>query len=187
MNDGKALNLGLHNERMNYSRKVLFGTHTQLHLEDYIVIPEEYKRNVVRCRIIYTDSFLSIEFSHYKQTKTRSLKLVDGRLLKYDHKYLDRNGLISLIDKNAADDILIVKDKCITDTSYSNIAFTDGLKWYTPDTPLLPGTMRKLLLHQGLIEEKRITTNDIHLYTHFRMINAMLGFDAPMLPVSNIL
>jgi hypothetical protein len=46
--------------------------------------------------------------------------------------------------------------------------------------------MRELLLRKRMITEERLTVEEINRFTHFRLINAMLGFDAPILPVSNI-
>ena len=52
--------------------------------------------------------------------------------------------------RGACDEILIIKDGHITDTSISNIVFRlpDGW-WLTPFTPLLKGIMRTYLLESG--------------------------------------
>jgi len=179
-------NLALHEERMNRSRRQLFGNNDLLKLSDYITVPDADKDSITRCRVIYDKSVSSIEFSPYIPANIKTLKTVNAGTLTYDHKYLDRSRLTALIDKRTADDILIIKDGCVTDVSYANIVFTDGERWITPDTPLLHGTMRELLLRKGVIKMNKITINDIPLFTHFKLINAMLGFDAPLLPVTNI-
>ena len=171
---------------MNRSRRQLFGNNDLLKLSDYITVPDADKDSITRCRVIYDKSVSSIEFSPYIPANIKTLKTVYAGTLTYDHKYLDRSRLTALIDKRTADDILIIKDGCVTDVSYANIVFTDGERWITPDTPLLHGTMRELLLRKGVIKMDKITINDISLFTHFKLINAMLGFDAPLLPVSNI-
>jgi len=187
ISDGKPENLYLHNERLNHSRKLLFGKSDQLKLEDYINVPENAKKGLFRCRVIYSDSVISIEYTPYIPAKIKTLKKVYADSLKYDHKFLNRTTLLSLIDKNVADDIVIVRNGLITDTSYANIVFTDGKKWVTPDTPLLKGTMRAFLLSKGIITEERITINDLSRFTHLRMINAMLGFAATDISVSSII
>ncbi|MBI5008087.1 MAG: aminotransferase class IV [Bacteroidia bacterium] len=187
ISDGKPENLYLHNERLNHSRKQLFGKNDQLKLEDYINVTENLKKGLFRCRVIYSDDVISVEFSQYVPAVIKTLKKVNADWLKYDHKFLDRTPLLSLIDKNVADDILIVQNGFITDTSYANIVFTDGERWVTPDSPLLKGTMRAFLLGTGKIFEDRITINDLSRFTHLRMINAMLGFAAPLIPVSSII
>jgi 4-amino-4-deoxychorismate lyase len=76
-----------------------------------------------------------------------SLKLVEDNTISYRHKYSDRSHLLELMNmRGDCDDILIVKDGYITDTSFSNIVFFDGDKWVTPARPLLRGTMRESLL-----------------------------------------
>lgn len=185
--DGKPENLVLHDKRMNLSRQKLFGSDKELHLSGFIKVPGEYKGGTVRCRVTYGNSMISTEFSHYIRANIKTLKLVHAGALKYDLKYLDRSALTSLINKDLADDILIVKDGFITDTSFTNIAFKDGGSWKTPDTPLLSGTMREKLLNEGIIIAERITVDDLNRFSHFRLFNSMLGFDSPVLPVSNIL
>jgi len=180
-------NLALHDERMNRSRHELFGMDDLLNLSDYITVPEAPEDSVLRCRVIYSAKINSVEFSQYTPANTRTLKIVNAGNLVYNHKYLDRSHLTALIDKSAADDILVVRNDCITDASYANIVFTDSRFWLTPDAPLLNGTMRETLIRKKIIAEERITINDLQLFTHFRLINAMLGFDAPLLPISNII
>ena len=184
---GEPRNLFMHDERMNRSRRKLFGKNDLLKLSDYVTVPDDAKERMTRCRVIYSTSVNSIEFSPYIPANIKTLKIVDAGTLVYDHKYLDRSRITALIDKNTADDILIMKNGCVTDASIANIVFTDGRCWITPDTPLLCGTMREMLLLTGVIKEARITINDLSLFTHFRLINAMLGFEAPLRPISNII
>jgi len=185
--EGEPQNLYLHDERMNRSRHILFGLSDHLKLSDYLLVPDHAKNGTVRCRVTYEATFTSIEFLPYTPAKISSLKLIEAAALVYGHKYLDRQPLTALIDKTIADDILVVQNACITDASYANIVFTDGRLWITPDKPLLCGTMRELLLRKGVIKQEPIRVDDIPRFTHFRLINAMLGFDAPLLPVKNII
>lgn len=185
--DGEPVNLALHEKRMNSSRRKLFGKDDILQLSEVIQVPDEFKTGLIRCRVIYETTFKSIEFSPYFPAQIKTLKLVNADSLSYDLKYLDRSCLSALINKSIADDILIIKEGCITDSSFANIVFTDGKFWYTPDTPLLCGTMREKLISEGIIETQRITVDDLSQFTHFRLINAMLGFGSALLPISNII
>jgi 4-amino-4-deoxychorismate lyase len=185
--DGNPCNLGLHDVRMNRSRQMLYGLNDELRLSEYIRVPEECRSGVFRCRVVYGHDVVSTEFNPYSPAAIKTLKLVHANTLTYDFKYLDRSSLTGLINRDEADDILIIKNWCVTDSSYANIVFTDGQKWVTPDTPLLCGTMRERLLLDGVIEAERITVDDLGRFTHFRLINAMLGFCAPLLPAKNII
>ena len=187
ISDGTPQNLFLHEERMNLSRRKLFGSVSCICLAEHIHVPEDCLTGVYRCRVIYDESVVSVEFIPYQPAAVRTLKVVSADEIEYSLKYLDRTCLTGLIDREVADDVLIIKNGFVTDTSYSNIVFTDGRQWITPDTPLLCGTMREKLLLEGTIREEGITVDDLGRFTDFRLINAMLGFDAPLLPVSNII
>lgn len=175
----------MHEKRMNLSKQKLMGNDDTLRLSEYIQAPGD--ADLYKCRIIYGSSVVSVEYTIYAPAKVKTLKLVEAGKLKYDLKYLDRSQLTGLIDKTIADDILIVRNGCITDASFANIVFTDGKQWITPDTPLLRGTMREKLLIEGVISTGRITIENLARFTHFRLINAMLGFGSPVLEVCNIL
>jgi 4-amino-4-deoxychorismate lyase len=183
---GIPLNLSFHEERMNRSRFALFGKTDFIALADQLSIPPPNSK-IIRCKVIYEQSVLSVAYSQYEPAKISTLKLVDAGTLDYEYKYLDRNQLTSLIDKSVADDILIVRNGCIADASFANITFTDGKHWFTPDTPLLKGTMREYLLKTGIIQTERITADNLKQFTFFRLINAMLGFYGPLVPVTNII
>ncbi len=187
ISDGTPQNLFLHEKRMNASRRKLFGSTGDISLAEHILVPDDCLKGIYRCRVIYEESIKSVEFSPYRPAAIRTLKLVHADDIDYSLKYLDRSCLTGLIDRGVADDVLIIRNGFVTDTSYSNIVFTDGSHWVTPDTPLLHGTMREKLLREGAIKEEGITVADLGRFTHFRLINAMLGFDAPLLPAVNII
>ena len=85
-----------------------------------------------------------------------------GRRIGLPLKYADRSALARLLQRrDDCDEILIVRDGAITDTSYSNVAFFDGRKYVTPDTFLLNGTRRQYLLGTGVLTERRITPSDL--------------------------
>jgi 4-amino-4-deoxychorismate lyase len=77
----------------------------------------------------------------------------------------------------SADEILIIKNGFVTDTSFSNIVFFDGIKWITPSTYLLNGTQRQQLLQQGAIIEEEIRPSDLKHFRFAKLINAMLDLE----------
>lgn len=186
INDGVIRNLPLHEERMNRSRRDLFGKNNIVKLSDHILVPAALSIGVTKCRIIYGPDIISTEFFPYFRAEVNTLKMIETSSVIYNHKYLDRSRLNALIDKNIADDIIIIKNGFVTDCSYANIVFTDGEQWITPDTPLLHGVMRERLLQEGIIREERIKVKDLSLFSHFRLINAMLEFESPIQPMRNI-
>lgn len=176
--NGKLCNIESHTKRFNEARREVFGLNEFLDLSQAIEIPKSLSNAISKCRVLYSSQIESIEFQEYTPRAVKSLKIVDGGDIDYHLKYENRESLNKLLlNKGVADDILIVKDGFITDTSFSNIAFFDGEQWYTPDTYLLNGTMRQTLLANGRLKEASITPFDLSKYTDIKMINAMLDFD----------
>jgi len=105
------------------------------------------------------------------------LQVVIDETLKYPLKYENRDMLNTLVTQNShADDILIVQDTKVTDTSIANVAFYDGTSWFTPKTPLLHGTTRARLLDEGKLITKDIFLDSLQNYTKIAIMNAMIGF-----------
>lgn len=131
-----------------------------------------------KCRIVYTPRLVqSIEFVPYSPRRIEKLKLIYCDTIDYSRKYADRELLEQLYScREDCDDILVIRNGYVTDTSFSNILFCRDGNWFTPSTFLLNGTMRQSLLSEGTVRECSIRMEDIPTYTHFALINAMLPF-----------
>ena len=104
-----------------------------------------------------------------------SLRLVVCNDIGYAYKSADRRRLEALAaQRGEADEVVIVKNGLLTDTSYSNIALFDGSRWVTPRQPLLRGTMRQSLLDDGVLTEQDIKAEDWNRYRQVSLINAMM-------------
>lgn len=176
--DRKLCNISFHNERLNRSRKALFGRTDFIHLEEEITIPENLSLSTYKCRVIYKEKIKSVEFEAYQIKSIQSLKIVETENLDYHFKYLNRDSINHLFQKKGdCDDILIVKDGLITDASYANVVLFDGKNWLTPKIPLLKGTMREKLIVAKMIAEADITISSIRKYKVIKLINAMMPFE----------
>jgi 4-amino-4-deoxychorismate lyase len=187
--NGKIRNLEFHNRRLNASRNALFGTVKMLNLGSIVKFPEGMDQGTYRCRILYRSSIESIEFIPHQPAYASSLKLIRNDEIDYSHKYANRELLDYLYGKREeCDDILIVKNGFITDTSRSNIVFRNPEgSWITPDTPLLNGTMRMQLLETGRIKEAAVRLTDLANFTGARMINAMIALEeSPLIRMESI-
>ncbi len=186
--DGKLYNLEFHQSRLDVTRMKFFPNLEKLKLTDIIQIPEECKTGLFRCRVLYSETVEQVEFIPYEFREIRSLKLVEDNNIMYHSKYSDRTALQQLFEKRGnCDDILIVKNGCITDSFTANAIFFDGKKWWTPDTPLLPGTQRAHLITDGKISVCRITIDDLPKYKKIGLINAMQDMvDMPILEIEQI-
>ena len=185
--DGKARNLRYHVERMNRTIDQFFPdlapvTVTGL-LGDIPAIG-----GLQKARVVYSGQGITERtFAPYITRHIHSIATVVDDSINYTWKSTDRSMLVEQREKAPwADEVIIVKDGCITDTSYTNLCFYDGHEWFTPDTPLLPGTMRQYLLDEGLIKERRIRIDDLGKYQQVSLINAMMALGALTIPIENI-
>ena len=186
--DGELFNLHWHNARFNHARKEHFGLSGEIKLEEFIEIPKNASKGLFRCRVIYSETIDKIEFIPHQFRVIKSLKLVEDNDIDYQFKYADRKKLNELFEKRGdCDDILIVKNGCITDSFTANPVFFDGENWWTPDTPLLSGTQRASLINEGKIFECKIRQEDISKYKKVGLVNAMWDLEEmPMILTENI-
>jgi 4-amino-4-deoxychorismate lyase len=136
------------------------------------------KKGLYRCRVVYNHNGICVEYIPYFKHQIHSLKLVYNDTIEYEKKYENRDSLNALFkQKERADDIIIIKNSLITDTSIANIAFYDGEIWVTPKSPLLEGTTRKRFLDLGKIVERDIRVEEISSFKKLALMNAMIDFD----------
>lgn len=169
--NSQALHLRYHQKRLDATR-MAHGITQEIALESVINPPQT--NETLRCRVIYDQERVSVSYHPYTPTLPRSLKLVTCNELAYDYKYADRGEIETL--KQGSEEILIVKNGYITDTSIANIALFDGRRWLTPKTPLLAGTTRARLLDEGLLTPADISPKRLDVFTSFAVMNAMIGF-----------
>lgn len=175
---GVLYNIQLHNARFNKTRKDLFGINKPVDLRDFVEVPQTDNEIIYKLRILYGPEIEKIEFIPYHIRKVETLKLVHSDDIEYQYKYADRSKLDKLLEqKDNCDDILIIKNGFVTDTSYSNIAFYDNSQWLVPETYLLNGTKRQFLLNNKIVKQISIKIEDLKNFSYARLINAMLDFD----------
>ena len=174
----KLENIVYHNTRLNQTRQEKLGRSDNWLLEEIIQTPAHLLENqVYKCRVTYGEQIEKIEFEAYSVRPVQSLQLVNTEDLDYAAKYADRSALNLLTQQSQSDDILIVRNGYISDTSYTNIAFFDGNTWFTPSTSLLKGTRRAQLLNEGIIQETLIQPADLLHFKKSKLINAMMTWD----------
>ena len=179
LQDGVLQNIEYHNARLNNSRKSLYKSPEEFDLKQIIQIPSTCMQGLYKCRVTYSKEIKSIDFEPYIPHVIKSLRLIEDNTISYDYKYTNRGSLNKLLTKRERfDEIIIVKKGYITDTSYSNIIFFDGIKWVTPSTPLLRGTMRSFLIDNNMISEMEIKVADLKNFKKARLINAMIPFES---------
>jgi len=172
--DGSPCHLDYHQQRSDASLKVL-GCDARYDLASLIRPPDG---RLYRCRMIYDATDFSIEYLPYIKRTVQKLRPVHADTLEYALKFADRSAIDRLFAcRGDADDILIIQNGLVTDTSIANIAFFDGQRWLTPRNPLLKGTTRARMLDEKEIVEYDIELRDLGKFRHFALLNAMVGFD----------
>lgn len=184
--DGKARYLPYHTARFNATRRDLFS-----------LPPSDLALAVApppgswRCRLLYDTHIRSVEYLPLVRRTWRRLDLVRADGLTYPYKDADRASLDLLrASRPDADDVIIVRDGLISDTTIANIALYDGSRWLTPKTPLLPGTTRARLIDEGAVILADIPAASLGRYENIALMNALIGFcplpftPAQILPLS---
>lgn len=173
--DGEHLNLEYHQKRYEDTLKS-FGIQKYEKLESFF---NAEPKGLYRCKIIYNlDAIQNIEYFKYKKRNINSLKIICNDNIDYSLKYTLRKDINALYEqRQRCDDILIVKNGYITDTSIANIAlYKDGL-WYSPKKVLLPGTTRQRYIENSKIVLKDISVDELDSFTSVALLNAMIDFD----------
>ena len=175
--DGLIKNLELHIERARATAMKFFGVEKEYKFGELLSHEELGKASgIYKLRVVYSKEILNFSFEPYRMREIHTLRAVDGSGVDYSFKYESRGGIEALFEQRGnCDDILIIKDGFVTDTSYCNFICSDGSGLYTPSTPLLKGTKREQLLREGVIKERDIRIEDLKKYSEFYLINAMFG------------
>ena len=140
-----------------------------------------------KCRVVYDSEIRLIEFAPYIRREVRSLKLIETEIESHYYKLEDRSGLnAAFAQRGDCDDVLLVRDGLLTDTSYCNIALYDGENWFTPGIPLVYGVNRAELLAEGKLIKKDITVTDLKNYRQIALFNAMIEFGELVLDIGKI-
>jgi 4-amino-4-deoxychorismate lyase len=183
---GEFYNLDYHQQRLSDTCKHfnIDGFNLSSFLADQ-TIP---RKGLYKCRIVYGKGVVKFEYLPYHPISIKSLKVVESNSMDYQFKWEDRAVINQLLNqKGSADDIIIVKNGMITDSSYANLIFWDGKNWLTPDHPLLKGTQREVLIEKELIKPVAISVSELRNFEKVKLINAMLGMQGPEVRMANVI
>ena len=168
--DFEAFHLNFHEKRMAKTIGL------NINLSEYIYAPTD---ELLKCKVIYnSEGIMDIEYAPYTKRVIESFQLIFDDSIEYAQKRLDRAKLDTLFEqRQSCDEIIIVKNGLVTDTSIANIAIYDGNNWLTPKQPLLQGTTRARLLKEGTIFEKDISVEMLQNASKMALLNAMINMD----------
>lgn len=175
--DQEIFLLDLHQKRVNQTF-THFGKEESIDLGKIFNSLQHDEDGLFKLRISYDlDKRVRTQMIPYAIPEIQNFQLVENNSFDYSFKFEDRKELDKMKMKSKAEEIIIVKNNHITDTSFSNLLFLKGKEWFTPNTYLLNGVQRQYLLKQKKIRETEITLQNIKQFTHFQIINALNDFD----------
>jgi 4-amino-4-deoxychorismate lyase len=185
--NGVPQHIHYHNERFKRTLKDFYNLRSNPDLGKILQSKKHHAgTGLVKATIEYGKEIHEIRFQQYHTKKIKSLRLIEGDL-EYSYKYANRSGLNELLGRRGNfDEIIICRDGCLTDSSYSNLAFSDGNQWFTPLHPLLKGTCRQRLIEEKKITEIPVKTKDLKNFQLCSLINAMLDLGELYVEVKNI-
>jgi 4-amino-4-deoxychorismate lyase len=148
-----------------------------------------HKQGKWKLRIAYDHKIRSVECIPYQPRHIKRFHLVYDDQVDYAWKYSNRKTFEKLKSGCADDEeIILVKNNLISDSSYANLAFYKNPYWYTPKHPLLKGVMRQYLLDNKKIKTTNITPELLNDFKCFCQINAMLDLnESPIYSPNQIL
>jgi len=168
-NDYEVYNIQYHKKRISRTIGI------NINLEEYIYPPNE---KLLKCKVIYNHSgILDIQYDEYYKKNIKSFKLVYDNNINYSKKYLNRDCIDKLKENIKEDEIIIIKNNLLTDTSIANIAIYYDNRWLTPKEPLLIGTSRNRYIDNNLILQKDISVKMLKESKKIALLNAMIDFD----------
>ena len=169
----KAFHLEYHEKRIQTALKSIHEI-PFFSLKEIIQAPTN---TLLRCKVSYNASSVRVEYFEYTPRRIKTLQSLTCKDLDYTYKYTNREKLMHCFnERKEADDILIIQNNYIQDTSIANIAFKINHQWFTPKTPLLYGTTRARLMDEGLLHVRALRLDDISNCEGFALMNAMIGF-----------
>ena len=179
--------LDLHQRRVDETF-AHFGKEGSINLAKIYKSLEHDGDGLFKLKISYDlDKNFRTQIIPYAISEIDSFRLVENNSYDYSFKFEDRAPLELMLRQAKTDEIIIVKNNHITDTSFSNILFKKGKDWFTPTTCLLNGVQRQHLLKTKKIKSAEITVQNLNEYSHFQLINAMNDFDDMFIyPLSKI-
>ena len=176
--DGVVENLSFHQLRVNKTFNAFDAAQNSLALDVIVkdlMMPAE---GLFKLRIAYgLNGDYQSEWLPYQYKLISTFALVDIKGHRYNYKFSNRAWITEALTQSGRDEIIMHDNGMIKDCSYTNIVFSDGTNWYTPQLPLLEGTQRAKLIEQGIIQARPIHLKELTNFIKFRCINALIDWE----------
>lgn len=184
LKDGIYYNIQYHQERIDRTLRH-FGL-SSFNLYEVLSAQAAPPYGLYKCRVEYGGSmrngkdcpiYIKVEFIEYTIPSPKQVKLVEDNEIVYSYKSINRKRLNLLKESSQCDEIIIIKNNKVTDSSAANLVFEHDGRFFTPNSYLLPGTKRQFLLDTNKITECTISLDDILFYDRAYVISSMIDIE----------
>jgi len=185
--DGEFKRLPLHQIRIKKALAEYYPHEVVPELIEILYQTNFPLKGLFKCRVVYDSQIRLIEFLPYNSPMICTLKVVVTDIPNLPYKMAERADYQKAFSQREnCDDVLLVKNGLLTDTSYCNIALYDGKQWFTPEKPLVEGVNRAQLVLEGKLIEKNIKLDDILNFQRISLFNALNEFEKINIKISSV-
>lgn len=185
--DGEVHNLAAHQDRVRITMQDQLSLEA-ISLEQIIRQQALPASGVYKCRIVYGKGVMHCEVLPYQVRTVRKVQLAETGDFTYPYKSLQRDFFDMLHRQHAdVDEFILHHNGILSDSTFSNLAFFDGERWYTPDQPLLKGVRRRQLIECGRLHTAALRMADLSRFSTISFINAMLDLGELTFPCMDVL
>jgi 4-amino-4-deoxychorismate lyase len=127
---------------------------------------------------LYDDNIVSTTFEPYAYPSIKSMAMVNVPHADFIYKSHDKEPLLKILDFAKTDEVVIVRNNFITNSTSSNLVFEDeeGALW-TPLHYIHSGTKREYYLKKKRITTYPIKASSIRSFTRVFLINALIDLE----------
>jgi 4-amino-4-deoxychorismate lyase len=184
---GRVQRMAYHQQRYEQTMRAYFADEKVYNLRK-LIQPLAIDHQDVKCRVVYNEHELRVEYQAYERRPIARLKVVQDDHISYEFKTASRPHLDALFaQRGQCDEILICKNGMIADAYYYNVVFENKDGLFTPKTPLLLGTQRQYLIDRGLVNVADISLDQLHIYDTVYLINSLNVLGKIKLQMRNII
>lgn len=183
--NGTVENVKYHQARINETFAFYFEGKAPISLQQIIDSNQPPENGLFKLRIVYAETLEKIEYLPYQAPffrKFQCFRIPDDFIYRF--KFANRI-FFENISKKIEPDVLpvLIQKGLVTDSTFTNLVFKRGDKWFTPKTPLLQGVQLQIMTETFPVNKVEIRETEIETFDAIYPINA-LNTPGTIAPVS---
>jgi 4-amino-4-deoxychorismate lyase len=178
VNDGQVPLLDFHQKRIELSYSAVFKKVSTYNLKECIE-PFLKKDGIQKCRFIYDDKNYRVEIIDYQLIEPKRIGWlrIDPNF-NYSFKFFNRSFFNKINEVySACDEIILIQNNEITDSTYCNIVIYINNEWILPKSYLLNGVERSRIISKYNFTVAPVSIDKFLLAKEYKLINSMRPFE----------